>query len=645
MRQAASLALLLAVTASAAGQKAVGKYEYLPTPTPAQAVAVAEADSRKLPAADALFCRYVWVSDSEKESVRAASLTINYTSHASTIARPVLVEVGPIMVVRIDLRSYAPKLEQLEQFLHLWEDYANDPKFSILVTRDILANIRYPDDKVPVVKVKKKFRKRVERSRGEDRVEWRTENKSIYHPGGDYVYPDDSGRVSRNLGANYYTVELKFKKVVPGEVVFEFVEVEEVIDVKITEIKDVELVRLPPEHVDPAQYNSLVSRLRTTAPIISHDYWVCRHLATVKDDGLFAELYGGRYYEFMLYRREGKGTDEDRILEDLGIGNIDAGVTADKLFDKLRSDQRIAVFKSGVTSRPRRADFFRSPAGRDGTGLVSITHDLLKKDIDIAKHPVMNLLKFKDAGREGISERANGLHGFWITNGVGVLQNVAPQALVEDHEIPVPYTRELQCAISCIRCHGIGKADGWKLVENDAKKLLADKIVDVFGDVTEPDRTTNDSVDRIAGLYSGDPEARLLPRARDDYARAVLGATGPWPQSKDQVNVVSLAAERLAKIWGDRNYKMVGPRQALLELGLVVQGKDDKEKDANARAVLRLLLPPVVEEGVLGIVPEDPRVAALRAGLSVNRVDWDLIYGFVAPRAQKSLASLKGGDK
>ena len=39
---------------------------------------------------------------------------------------------------------------------------------------------------------------------------WRTETKTLYHPGGDYIYPDDSGRVSPKVEAGWYKVDLKY---------------------------------------------------------------------------------------------------------------------------------------------------------------------------------------------------------------------------------------------------------------------------------------------------------------------------------------------------------------------------------------------------------------------------------------------------
>lgn len=627
----------------------VGPHTFRLAASPADAVAVAEADSRALGGA-AKFVRYVWVTTADTGDFRAVSFTANCTSHATVVVRPTPVAVGPVLLARIDLRAYAPRLDQLEEHMRLWEDYRFDPKFSWLLTRDMLAGTSYPGDVVPVVRVKRKFEKRVDKGRGPEKVEWRVEKRVVHHRGGDYHYPDDSERPPyKDLppsGPGGYYVDLKFKTVTPGDPLFEVVTVEEFVDVKVTDVKDVDLLRLLPRHVDPAAYAALCERLGTQAPIITHDYWLTRHLSTIKDDdranNLFAELYGGRYYEFQLYRRTGAGTDEDRLFEDLGVGNVAAGLTAEKVFDRLRSDQRVAMFESSVTGKPRRTDLLKSLSGRQGTGLLAVTHDIFDKDVDISRHPVMNLLKFTDRGREIIFEKNNGTHGFAITNAAGALQDVAPQDLVEDSEIPRPHAKKLQCAISCVRCHGLGKDDGWKVLRNDVKTMLANRKNDVFGDLTQKDRTLADTIDRITGLYTGDPENRTLPRARDDYAAAVLAATGPWPGSKDQTDVVNLSAARVSRIYGDRVYKTVSPEAALRELGLVLvtAERDPEKRNREAAAAYDLLTPPVKEAAVLGAIPEDPRSQALRSGVSIKRVDWDLTYGFAAPRVQQALSKL-----
>jgi hypothetical protein len=41
---------------------------------------------------------------------------------------------------------------------------------------------------------------------------WRTEKRTVHHQGGDYTYPDDSGRISRAIAPGTYTVDLRFKE-------------------------------------------------------------------------------------------------------------------------------------------------------------------------------------------------------------------------------------------------------------------------------------------------------------------------------------------------------------------------------------------------------------------------------------------------
>lgn len=40
---------------------------------------------------------------------------------------------------------------------------------------------------------------------------WRVETKKIYHSGGDYIYPDDTGRVLKNVKAGWYEADMKYK--------------------------------------------------------------------------------------------------------------------------------------------------------------------------------------------------------------------------------------------------------------------------------------------------------------------------------------------------------------------------------------------------------------------------------------------------
>ncbi len=380
-----------------------------------------------------------------------------------------------------------------------------------------------------------------------------------------------------------------------------------------------DVIQVPSPHLDQAAYAALVHETQSQAPIVSHRYFIVRALSTIRDVGVFKTVYSGLYYDFVGIKTNAKkGTDEDVLFEQLGVGDVQAGLTAAKVFEKLRSDQRIAVFRSNITGRPRRADFLRTLASRDGQSIVSVTHDIKQANIDVGVHPIFNLLDFKDDARELIAEKANGLHLFALFDNNGKRQDEAPPDVAVDHTIPAPHSTRLQPAIGCIRCHG--PDSGWRVVHNDAKKLLGG-LLDVF-----PSRKA-DEIDRLAGLYSGDVELKLLPRGRDDYAQAILRATGPFKASKNQTDIAKLSAERLANTWKVYWYDLVGPSQALDELGI----KHDPKK---AVETLRKLIPPplAIEGDLVPHVPEDPRIGGLLVGLSIGRSDFDLVFSFLASR-------------
>lgn len=374
-------------------------------------------------------------------------------------------------------------------------------------------------------------------------------------------------------------------------------------------------------HIDATLFAELAAATVSQAPIVNSRYMTVRMLSTIQDTGVYRTIYGGLYYDFIgITTGAKKATDEDALFEQLGVGDVGAGLTARKIFDRLRSDQRVAVFRSGVTGRPRRADFLRTLAGLESQSIISVTHDIKAADIDIGTHPIMNLLNFRDAGREVIFERPNGLHGFVLFDGQGKRVDEVPPDIAADHSIPAPHATRLQPAISCIRCHG--QDSGWRTVHNDAKKLLSG-VLDAF-----PTRR-QDEIDRLAGLYAGDVERKLLPRARDDYNAAILKTTGPWKKGRaDQTEIAARTAAGLAQIWRAYWYDLVDAERVLTDLGVKVDAKDDAVK------LLRQTVPP--PKLILdGRVPEDPRIGALVVGLSIGRADYDLVYSYIASRRAK----------
>lgn len=553
-----------------------------------QALALVVADLQGMDAGDAIFTRYIWIEGAAHEDLQAVSLTMNYFGLESTIYKPLPLGKDKLMVVRVDLRHYAGRsVEDINRMIKTWEEFQFDPKFSLLITKDTL---KFLDLKVvPTVKKTVQERKLVD-----------------VKP---YVWTD-----GKTYTKDYRTVN----KVV--EVPF------------ATSGEDV--VRIPSEHIDLVAYELAASLTQSQAPLVSHPYFITRGLSAIqtsgiagreKDDGVYKTIYGGLYYELAGVRAAGKkGTDLDLLFEDLGIGSVEAGLTAEKVFDRLRSDQRVAVFKSGITAKPRFVEILPTLVSLNSQAIVALTGDNFDEDIDIDRHPLMNLLKPKVRAREVIFVKANGLHGFALFNEQGKLQREVPFNVANDTTIPNPHTKRLEPGISCIRCHAQDR--GWRTLTNDVPKLLRPHL-DIFGDNAAKRRPADDTINRLVGLYSGNVEQSLLPRARDDYATAVLRATGPWKKSLDQLDTVELASARLEQIVNDYKYRPVNAARALLEMGY-------EFKPGSELEVLRELLPPV-NVVIDGIIPEDPRIGALKAGLAINRSDWDLVYSFAATRAAK----------
>lgn len=394
------------------------------------------------------------------------------------------------------------------------------------------------------------------------------------------------------------------------------------------------VLRVFPPDIDHKLLAELQGVTYSTSPIVRHDYFIARAMSSIRDAGkfgdLYATVYGGLYQSFIgLPQGSKQGTDLDNHIESLGVGNVKAKVTAEEVFDKLRSDRRTAIFRSNVAGkRPRRADFYPVLVGSvyDSERFFSLTFDLDRANVDIGVHPVMNLYKTlrKADAHEGLWTMGNGMIGAALWNGEGKFQEKAPDSVVKDHTVPSPHYGELQAPISCISCHEAEGSGGWKPMTNDAAKLLANRKgprLEVPHDLNFADQ--HDAVDRIATLFSGDNE-RLLTKARASYAQAVLKATGPWKTSKKQnTDIVQLSAQKLVGEWRRYFYDDITPAVALRELG-IEHGKADPE------AMLNKLLPPV---GAY----EDPRVAALKANIAIGRVEWDLIRRNVAARVQDSL--------
>ena len=85
-------------------------------------------------------------------------------------------------------------------------------------------------------------------------------------------------------------------------------------------------------------------------------------------------------------------------------------------------------------------------------------------------------------------------------------------------------------------------------------------------------------------------------------------------------------------MYGDYNYKLIGPREAIEEMGIEVAAAMTAK---DAAATFAAMLPPVTDLNY-GVIPEDPVIHALKKGIPVVRTDFDLHYAYMATRAHKS---------
>lgn len=586
-----------------------------PLPIPDDAVRLALADVLTLPVYDRCYTRYLFdpEGDKSKLGMRSTSVALQYISRASSIIRPVPVAGG--LLYRIDLRWYAPRYKDLQEWSVLWENLAFDPMFSVLITKDTAKFFRDFDAGRVLP------HKEVHDVQQPDRIETRI----VDHPGGDYTYPDDSGRTVPGVAAGRYTVELRFKTSARRH--------------ERTSPPTADVVRYNSRAIDPVAFCRLQEEIHSQAPVTEHRYFKARVLNSIKDTAVFKQVFGGLYYEFASVRKakdvlgqDTKASDLDLFFEDLGIGSIKGGVTADQLFDKLRSDQGIVMFRSKVTSGPREVLAFHTPSGKESGSWGAISGDIKAGKIDIGDRVFANLLTPRRDAREAIFPKANGFLIFGLFNGDGVRQDEVPFDIAQDYTIPRPYHQRLQIR-GCITCHAIDGKDGWQGMVNEAKQLIARRgnsrlALDIFDDRGVKHRITADVIDRLAGRYTGD-FSKPLRRAQDDLAEATLKASGPWEKSEDQTDVHKLFGQRLHDEYRSYWWTGINAHIALKELGLdVPKGK--------SLAVFGEILPPDPRGLVGNVYLEDPRIAAIAAGLEIERADWALAYANAAERAMRN---------
>ena len=339
----------------------------------------------------------------------------------------------------------------------------------------------------------------------------------------------------------------------------------------------------------------------SNAPVLRGDWFTIKCLTTL--DGFYYDLRGFR------------GRKLADILTSIGA---DPQAVAN-----LRSDQRAGLFRSSVTAKPRQIEVLPILGVRPtvGPGLLWLTHDPFDADIDPAFHAMRNLLVLKDRARELIWTNPNGTLSYLLSDAAGNIQDAAPDNVVRDHTIPAPHTNRLQAALSCIRCHGPN--DGLQPFSNDVLALIQPFEVggkrvriDIYDD--EASKTpVFDTVDRLAGLYTGDLTQTLM-QARTSHAKAVYEILGgPLnPKGKSVVVDVSAAVRSMHDAY---EFALVTPEIAVRELG-------QPGKDFN-------VVVPLLPANNAGVHTDDPAILALRRKIPITRRDWEHAWPDAATRA------------
>lgn len=533
---------------------------------------------------DLPFIRWIWVPSLSMDDIRSISDTLNKITRDTTTVRPIVVTP---QLLRIDLRNYAPiRTEEINEWLQLWENFQFDPWFSQLITKGTIDKLT--DDRKSSIMVEV------------TEPDW-------------FLDKEKNAWIKKGM--------IKKKK--------------SLMDACKESKEPIQLIRINAPHLDNEKITALQVATGSIAPVVHYSYFQTRVLSTIKDkdkvkvkdkevekDNVYSLIWGGLYYEFSGIKKSKdakKKTDLDQLLEDLGILQ-----KFETLFDKLLSDEKVAMFQSQITGKPRGVTWFPSLASRISQTLsaVFLTLDIRDQDVDIDTHAMANLVKANGvAAYEVIYTRRNGQNGFALFDGNQVLLDAGADNVVSDHTVPSPYTTRLQSGISCIRCHG--KHDGWQPLPNDAKILVQSKL-NIYGDTTNANEPIQDTQNRIDGLYKAGPKIPLEQMKRG-YATATFAATGPWPQSKlMNVDVVKLTSEKTADIWFYDRYSVVDAKIALQELG-INPGADPVEQ-------FNKVLPPDKRAEINGIIPEDFRIAGLKKGLKIVRTDWHLVFSYAMER-------------
>ena len=342
---------------------------------------------------------------------------------------------------------------------------------------------------------------------------------------------------------------------------------------------------------------------------------------------------GGSYYKFLGVK---KATAEQKAqgLSDFDVFLLSNG-TSKKEINALRADQRVAMTISGIAGgKPRRIDFFdRSSRTSNNQGLITITQDMFDGDYDAKADPLLNLLEFKVGGSEVIYERNNGPLGYLLFDGDGNLVNEAPPNLVADFHVPDPYTKRLQPAIGCIRCHSKNGSEGWQPVTNHVRMVMS-TMLNAYDDEAGVKQNIDvpDTLAKLVRLYDGVMD-KPLRRAREDHSDTIVVTTDNVVNDKGLPWKFADVGAALEQRFLYFSYTAITPRFACSELGYHV------EDEAQAVLLLNRLLGTLPRAAELPVHREDIRLGLLKVNIPINRFQWELVFVDAAVRSQNNTAA------
>jgi hypothetical protein len=571
--------------------------------------AIALSDLLSLPDYEWPYVRYLALDS--VENVKVVSFVLNWLSNAPVVWKPPVLALGPPVnggpsgpcLVRVDLRRYAPRVAQMKRWARTWEELAFDPDYNVLVTKDALELLA----------------------------------KGEHLPFGVKEVNQDNGKLLVKTKPYTHTDGNRY------------------------EYRWVDVLRLPARHVDQRALAGLEERTISLAPVVRWTYFTLRALSSIRDKGVFKDVFGGLYYEFVGLRRakdDGrKGvTDLDLLLEDLGVIDDASKTKFQEKLDRLDAEQRVAMVRSEVTGKVRAVYFFQVQRNPRRRAMVFLTQDVKDQEVDLSKNVFANLLALQPDAMEVIWVDSNGSQKYALFNGQGELQDEVPPDIANDNTVPHPYTQRLQTT-GCIVCHGAKGNDGWMPAPNQvyeiAKALPGRKglgRLNIQDDLSRlrgkkyAELSREEVLSLIEGKYAGNADGTLADLRRG-LISSVLEMTGPYRDDKTpQLEVYKRTAEAVGRLRDDYWYKLVTPEVALEEIYRILRGggRPTAAKGVSAAGQLGALLPAdpsaaATADDYHQFVEEDLTLGQLKAGIGVGRAHWELKKGFALGRAKQVL--------